>query len=242
MPGIGVIGCGSVLAAYMPLIEKLHYRGIARPVLFADRKPQAEERVAQEYGGSEFTREPMRLIDDPRVEIVIILTSMLEHAALATAALEAGKHVLVEKPLATTLKEGATLAVVTAGFTMQQYRSPALEIYDSQGAIQMSGDDWDPDGYELWQNPVGAWQAFKESDPNWSWCNGLNHLVDCIRHGAAPLITPEHAYHVLEIMLCAKETGNDGQAHIVESSFSLPAFGKRQDGLQAHQVHDRTHQ
>jgi predicted dehydrogenase len=136
----------------------------------------------------------------------------------------------------------AVFGVVTSGFTMQQYRSPAVEIYGSTGAVQMLGDDWDPDGYELWQNSTGAWQVFKETDPGWSWCDGLNHLVDCIQSGRKPLITPEHANHVLEIMIRAKESGMDGQAKTVSSTFPRIDFTEAHSGLQAYQVHDRTHQ
>ena len=47
----------------------------------------------------------MEVIDAPDVDLVIILTSMPEHARPAAAALKAGKHVLVEKPLATSLED-----------------------------------------------------------------------------------------------------------------------------------------
>ena len=60
---------------------------------------------------------------------------------------------------------GACFGVVTSGFTMQQYRSPALEVYGTDGTLQMLGDDWDPDGYEFWHNPAGCWQVFKETGP-----------------------------------------------------------------------------
>ncbi len=51
----------------------------------------------------------------------------------------------------------AVLAVVTSGFTMQKYRSPAFELYGTQGTIQMLGDDWTPEGYEIWRTtfPLG---------------------------------------------------------------------------------------
>ncbi len=86
------------------------------------------------------------------------------------------------------------------------------------------GDDWDPDGYELWRNSVGAWQSFAETDPNWSWTDGLRHLVECIQSGARPMITPEHGFHALEIMIKAQESGRDGQARPVESTFTPPTF------------------
>jgi predicted dehydrogenase len=135
--------------------------------------------------------------------------------------------------------DNGALGAVTTGFTMQQYRSPAVEIYGTTGVIQMLGDDWDPEGYELWQNDVGAWQLYKETEPDWPWTDGLRHLVECIHRGERPMIAPEHAVHVLEIMLKARESNAQGRALPIESTFTLPAFriGEKEA---AHLVHDRT--
>ncbi len=136
----------------------------------------------------------------------------------------------------------SVFAVVTTGFTMQKYRTPAIEIYGSKGTIQMMGDDWDPEGYELWQNEVGAWQIFEETDPNWPWTDGLRHMVESIQTGQKPIITPEHGYHVLEIMLKAQAAGRDGQARTIESTFTPPSFALDDaEGEAAHLIHDRSH-
>jgi len=148
-------------------------------------------------------------------------------------ATEDSAHVLIEF-------DGAVLAVVTTGFTMQRYRSPAIEIYGSEGTIQMLGDDWDPDGYELWQNDVGAWQIYPETDPNWPWTDGLRHLVECIQTGTRPIITPEHGYHALEIMIRAQEAGRDGRARTIESTFTPPTFFDEREQIAEHLIHDRT--
>ncbi|MBX9579889.1 MAG: Gfo/Idh/MocA family oxidoreductase [Gemmataceae bacterium] len=137
---------------------------------------------------------------------------------------------------------GACFGVVTSGFTMQQYRSPALEVYGTEGTVQMLGDDWDPDGYELWRNAAGCWQVFKETQPDWPWADGLRHLVECVRTGAKPVVTPEHARHVLEVMLAAHESGRDGAAKVVRSRFDPPAVGGPDPDEAAHRVHDRTRQ
>ncbi|MGQ0637474.1 MAG: Gfo/Idh/MocA family protein [Planctomycetaceae bacterium] len=134
----------------------------------------------------------------------------------------------------------ACFAVVTSGFVMQQYRSPALELYGTEGTLQMLGDDWDPDGYELWQNSAGCWQVFKESDVNWPWTDGLRHLVECISQKSRPLVAAEHAYHVLEIMIAAHASGRDGQSHTVHSRFDRIAFREPAEAEKAHLVHDRT--
>src|SRR5439155_490928 len=129
--------------------------------------------------------------------------------------------------------EGA-FGVVTTGFTIQQYRSPALEVYGTTGTIQMLGDDWDPDGYELWQNSAGAWQVFKEAAPDWPWTDGLRHLVECIDRGSRPIVRPEHAFHVLEIMLKAQQSGREGRAIPIESSFTLPELSESKAVEPAH--------
>jgi predicted dehydrogenase len=134
----------------------------------------------------------------------------------------------------------ACLAVVTSGFVIQQYRCPALELYGTQGTIQMLGDDWDPDGYEMWQNAAGCWQVFKETDPDWPWTDGLRHLVECVRMGTKPLVTPEHAYHVLETMLLAQSSAREGQSKTVHSRFTPPEFPETAANEPVHLVHDRT--
>jgi predicted dehydrogenase len=129
---------------------------------------------------------------------------------------------------------------LTAGFNLQQYRGPGLELFGTDGTLYLLGDDWDPDGYELWQNAAGCWQLFKESHPEWPWTDGLRHLVECIRSGQAPFVTPEHACHVLEIMLEAKQSARDGQARIIRSTFEPPAIAPGVEAPAAHRVHDRT--
>jgi predicted dehydrogenase len=129
---------------------------------------------------------------------------------------------------------------VTSGFTMQQYRSPALEVYGTTGTMQMMGDDWDPDGYELWQNDAGAWQIFSETAPDWPWTDGLNHLIDCIQTDKQPIVTPEHARHVLEIMVKAQQSGREGRAWQIDSRFAPPDFPDAKAGEAVHLIHDRT--
>lgn len=136
---------------------------------------------------------------------------------------------------------GALFASVTTGFSMQRYRSPAIEVYGGEGTIQMMGDDWAPEGYELWQNSVGAWQIFDETDRNWPWTDGLRHLVECIREDREPVMTPEHAYHVLEVMVRAMESGRDGRARTVESTFTPLEFAGERETEAAHLMHDRSH-
>ena len=102
--GIGIIGCGNVMEAYVRLAEKLQAQGLARVVAACGREHQ-RDRVMSRLREATFYTESQALIESPDVDIVVILTPMSTHAALATAALLAGKHVLVEKPLATNMED-----------------------------------------------------------------------------------------------------------------------------------------
>ena len=342
---LGVLGLGSVFSGpYAALITRLSQENRVRLVAGYDPDPAKREAAADRFGMDTSIDGPQDLIDREDVDIVLVLTSMNEHGSLAKAALEAGKHVLVEKPMSTSLEEAAELmkaaetapgllvcaphvalsptyqemhkrvrdgevgdlhlgrarygwsgpwwgrwfyesgggalfdlgvynltslcgffgpvqrvtamvgtavakreaegemvpvraddnahvvldfgdarfASIATGFTMQKYKSPAVELYGSKGTLQMLGDDWAPDGFEQWSNERGSWEIVPESNPQWPWTDGLRHLVDCIENGTPTVTRPEHAYHALEVMLAAQQSAAEGR--VVEISSTFPDF------------------
>jgi predicted dehydrogenase len=359
---IGVVGCGSVFwTPYMTQIERLKAQGRVDVTAVYDSDPEKRRLAADRLDLSPGLPSDLAVCRHPDVDAVLVLTSMSEHGRLARAALEAGKHVLVEKPVATSLEEAedvlalaetapgqlvcaphillsptyramharvrageigglltargrygwagpdwgrwyyepgggalfdlgvynvtslcgffgparrvtamtgvairerrlggelvrvraednahvlidfgdARFAVVTTGFTMQKYRSPALELYGTHGVLQMLGDDWAPEGYEVWRNDKAAWELYPESDPAWPWTDGLRHLVECVETGREPVTRPEHAYHALEIMLAAQAAGADGQARAIRSDFPAPELARLGElGGRGARVHD----
>ena len=58
----------------------------------------------------------------------------------------------------------ARFASIACGFTIQKYRSPAVELYGRDGVLQMLGDDWAPEGFEQWRNDRGVWEVVPETD------------------------------------------------------------------------------
>jgi predicted dehydrogenase len=102
----------------------------------------------------------------------------------------------------------------------------------------MLGDDWAPEGYELWRNDKAAWEVYPESDPTWPWTDGLRHFVECLENGVEPVTRPEHAYHALEIMLAAQAAGADGRAREITSDFPAPDLGRLGEVGGHHRVHD----
>jgi predicted dehydrogenase len=118
---------------------------------------------------------------------------------------------------------------------MQKYRSPAIELYGTEGVLQMLGDDWAPEGFEQWQNERGVWEVVPEAEPSWPWTFGLQHLVECADAGRTTVTRPEHAFHALEVMLAAKRSAAEGRVIEIESTFPAIDYSS----IEAVEVDDR---
>jgi len=92
---IGIIGCGNISDAY--LRGAAHSR-LVRVKSVADIRADAAEAKAHEYGVDAVAVDA--LLADPDIEIVVNLTVPAAHAPLSLQIIEAGKHVYLEKPLA----------------------------------------------------------------------------------------------------------------------------------------------
>lgn len=103
----GVIGCGAISGAYFNATKLFPTLSIAA---CADLDLARAEAAAEKNGCRALSVDA--LLTDPEIEIVINLTIPKAHYAVTKAALEAGKHVHLEKPLAVTFDEGAALVAL----------------------------------------------------------------------------------------------------------------------------------
>lgn len=71
-------------------------------------------KVRADLPAMEVLRDPMQAIADARIELVVIAAPNATHATLARAALQAGKHVVVDKPFTLELSEARELAALAA--------------------------------------------------------------------------------------------------------------------------------
>jgi predicted dehydrogenase len=106
---IGIIGCGSISDAYL--------RGAARSRLVqvksvADVRAEAAKEKAAEHMVQAVPVDA--LLADPDIEIVVNLTIPAAHAPVSLRAIEAGKHVYLEKPLATRFAEAKPVMLEAA--------------------------------------------------------------------------------------------------------------------------------
>ena len=109
--GLGIVALVGVGAAaqinHLPALQKLEDVKLAA---LCDRDPEKAARVAQKFGvPASYTRFEELLADDA-IDAVDITTPNYLHAPMAVAALEAGKHVLCERPLARSGAEAAAMA------------------------------------------------------------------------------------------------------------------------------------
>jgi predicted dehydrogenase len=86
----------------------------ARLAALADPSDEALAAAAAETGCDRTFTEPLEAVSADDVDAVVIASPTFTHAELAVAALAAGKHVLCEKPLASTLDEAAAVARAAA--------------------------------------------------------------------------------------------------------------------------------
>jgi predicted dehydrogenase len=77
-----------------------------------DKKPGRLEWARERFPGLSLTAELDVVLRDPEVDAVVIATEVYTHHAIALAALKAGKHVFIEKPLAHSSREAADIAAV----------------------------------------------------------------------------------------------------------------------------------
>ncbi|MDQ4078040.1 MAG: Gfo/Idh/MocA family oxidoreductase [Chloroflexota bacterium] len=98
---VGLIGCGNISGQYLKSCATFPILDVVGCADIVERQAAAR---AEEFGIRALT--PEALLADPEIEIVVNLTIPATHAEVSLAAIEAGKHVYSEKPLAVTREAG----------------------------------------------------------------------------------------------------------------------------------------
>ena len=125
--GVGIVGAGSVLWAYLQLLDRLVPRGLARegpicarrtegwPVILARRPAARLVSTAQEVVTSD-------------VDVVVVITPPASHAEVALLALDHGKHVVIEKPIAMSRSEAEPLVELAAERELHLLAAPFVQL------------------------------------------------------------------------------------------------------------------
>ena len=350
---IGVVGCGEVAQrVYLPEFHRLNDK--AALVAVCDRVEERARAAQQRFGARTYYTDLERFLRESDAEIVVNLTPHKAHVPVSMAALEAGRHVYTEKPLAQSvddatqlietarahhvklacapvtlllptaqrwqhlLREGAigdvtfaraqllappiwgdfppdhvwyyaagsgplmdvgvyALTALTglfgpalrvsamAGTIMSEHvisngpaagrrfrnevadsvhlhldfghffatfdvswcvqasRNETLEVYGTHGTL--SGDPTYANTPIHIFRPGSGW-GVDEPTPRLprsdDWFLGVAHLVDCVLHDTEPIPSATHARHVLDIMLTALRSAQEGRTLTLQTTFQLP--------------------
>ena len=98
---VGVVGCGNISDIYFQNIAKFDNLEVTA---IADAMPDRAREKADQYGGVAMSVD--ELVNSPCVDIVLNLTNPAFHYEIDMEALNAGKHVYSEKPLAANVEDG----------------------------------------------------------------------------------------------------------------------------------------
>jgi predicted dehydrogenase len=192
-----------------------------RQQVLVGRDEQAVKEVATSYGWAEAATDWHAVIERDDIDIGDICTPGNSHAEIAIAALEAGKHVLVEKPLANSVDEGAAMVAAAAtaakhgvcssvGFNYR--RVPALALARELiaggriGAVRQVRaaylQDWLADDAA----PM-TWRLRKESAGSGALGDLGSHVVDQVRYLLGERVTSASG-HLRTFV--RERTGDDG--------------------------------
>jgi predicted dehydrogenase len=134
---VGIIGTGFGASVHLPAMDRVPG---AEVVSICSRRPDRAHMIAARHGIKKATGDYRDLVRDPDVDAVIIASPPNLHHTMAFAALEAGKHVLCEKPMSRTLAEARDLvklaeqaqviAMVNHEFRFDPVRAHAKQLID----------------------------------------------------------------------------------------------------------------
>ena len=116
---VGLVGAGFMGKAHVVAysnMPKLFWPAPFYPVFktVCDIVPEIAEDAKERFGFEKCCTDYMDIINDPEIDIVSICTPNNVHAEVAIAALNAGKHVLCEKPISATTEEAKAMAEAAA--------------------------------------------------------------------------------------------------------------------------------
>ncbi len=180
---VGIIGCGGIAnGKHLPSLRKIS--GIAM-VAFCDRIKERAETAALQYGvpQAKIYVDYREMLLDPSIDVVHVLTPNAAHATMTIAALEAGKHVMCEKPMAKTAAEARAMVaaakrsgkLLTVGY-QNRFRPNSLYLHQlcREGGL---GHIYYAKALALRRRAVPTWGVFLDEEQQ-----GGGALIDIGTH------------------------------------------------------------
>lgn len=192
--GIGIIGCGRITEKHAATLSRL---GSARVVAISDISVERMEIIHRQLTEAGHTASEVAMYPDyadllvhPEVKVIVIATSSGHHADMAGDALIAGKHVIIEKPLALTLEDSRLLSKLASkrGLNLlvchqMRYRLPMMRIKNYIDSGLLGELYYGVASIEISRSPEyfrqAAWRGTWDQDGGMLLNQGI-HLIDLL--------------------------------------------------------------
>ena len=206
---IGVIGCGGIAnGKHMPAEKR---NPASEMVAFCDIIEERAVKARDEYGtpDSAVYTDYRELLKDKSIDAVLVLTPNCAHCEITVAALNAGKHVLCEKPMAMNYAEAKKMLdardksgkVLTIGY-QNRFRPDALYM-KARADEDMFGDIYYAEAIAIRRRAVPTWGVF----------------IDQEKQGGGPLI--DIGTHALDLTLFMMNNYEPAYCVVKDSAFGF---------------------
>ncbi|HET6871366.1 MAG TPA: Gfo/Idh/MocA family oxidoreductase [Sporolactobacillaceae bacterium] len=180
---LGIIGCGGIAyGKHLPSLSKLDNVEL---VAFCDIEVEKAEKASKEFGvqEAEIFKDYKELLKDESIEVVHVLTPNASHSEISVAAMESGKHVMCEKPMAINSEEAKLMVEaahrtgkkLTIGYN-NRFRpdSQYLKLVCEQGDL---GEVYFAKAHAIRRRAVPTWGVFLDEEKQ-----GGGPLIDIGTH------------------------------------------------------------
>ncbi|MDF2720376.1 MAG: oxidoreductase domain protein [Paenibacillus sp.] len=178
---VGIIGCGNLGRTHAKCVSELEGMKLTA---YCDVFEQSAKAMLEQFGGDYATTDLDRFFNDPNLDVIYVTTQHDTHADFSIRAMEAGKHVLVEKPLAMTTEDCARIGETVVRTGKKLFTAFKMRYYDMLWKAK-----------ELIPNPVMV--TMQMMDNRWSdtmWAN------DPIKGGGNVLSQGCHSADILRFV------------------------------------------
>ncbi len=186
--GVGIVGCGAISDVHAQALKQIDQ---AELISVYSRNVENARRLGEKYEVSWFNTWNM-FIQDDRVDVVSICTPSGTHLDYGKLAADAGKHVIVEKPIEVTLERGQQLiqvcqknGVKLAVIFQNRFMTPVIELKRKIDSGEI-GKVFQGDAYIKWYRDQayydsGAWRGTLALDGGGALINQSIHTIDLLQ-------------------------------------------------------------
>jgi UDP-N-acetyl-2-amino-2-deoxyglucuronate dehydrogenase len=193
--GIGLVGCGTIAPHHL---ESILHIDNAELIATMDIDAERARDLAGRYGAAAWYADYDDVLNDRRIELVDLATPSGMHASQAIAACRAGKHVLVEEPMAVTLDQADAMIAaardnrVMLSTVYQRRLRPGVVFLKQQVAAGRFGKLVVGNAYaKVFRTQSyydgNGWRGTWEMDGGGALSNQASHIIDLLQWIAGPV-------------------------------------------------------